>query len=248
MAIVLVTGAAGAIGTPVAAALKAAGHDVRGFDLRAAEHVTHVGDLIDPAAVDAAVDGADAVVHLAAQPDEADFVTELVPPNVIGLYRVFDACQRLNVRKLAVASSIRVSGRPAGDGPVTAEGAAPRDLYALTKLWAEDMAEMHARMQGFGVIAVRIGWLPRDAGGAAFLASRNGQNAYLSHDDAGRFFTAAVAALLRGLDGYHVVHAMSRPYDEQARTDREAARQLLGYEAQDRFPEGLGFPFDSASD
>ena len=245
MAVVLVTGAAGAVGTPVAAALKAAGHDVRGFDRRGGEHVTHAGELTDAAAVDAAVEGCDVVIHLAACPDEADFVTEIVPPNVIGLYRVFDACARFGVRKLAVASSLRAAGRWDGDAPVPVTAAAPGDFYALSKLWAEEMAALYSRRQGLSVVAVRIGWLPRNAGDAERIRKNGGgRNIYLSHDDAGRFFVACVDALLGGLTGCHVLYATSRPFEGRERLDLQPSRDAIGYEPRDVFPEGLSFPFD----
>lgn len=245
MATVLVTGTAGAVGSPVAAALKRAGHAVRGFDRHAGEHVTHVGDLTDAKAIDAAVEGVDVVIHLAACPDVADFVTELVPANVVGLHHVFDACRRFEVRKLAIASSIRAAGHWHGEGPMPTTLAEPRDDYALTKVWAEQMGEMYARQHAMNVIAVRIGWLPRHAQGAAQIRnSGGGANVYLSHDDAGRFFVAAVDGLMKGLDGFHVLYATSRPPDGKDRVDLEPSRRLLGYEPQDVFPQGLAFDFE----
>ena len=73
---VLVTGAAGFIGSHIAELMQAAGHNVRGLDsLSPAVHNGRpeqvsgdlvVGDVRDPATVDAAVAGVDAVCHPAA--------------------------------------------------------------------------------------------------------------------------------------------------------------------------------------
>src|SRR5215471_10887477 len=73
---VLVTGAAGFIGSHIAETMASAGHDVRGLDsLSPAVHNGRpghvpddliVGDVRDPAAVDAALAGVDAVCHQAA--------------------------------------------------------------------------------------------------------------------------------------------------------------------------------------
>src|SRR6187397_2149962 len=70
---VLVTGAAGFIGSHIASMVREAGHEVRGLDsLTPAVHAgrpSHVtGDLVvrDPAAVDEALAGVDAVCHQAA--------------------------------------------------------------------------------------------------------------------------------------------------------------------------------------
>ena len=69
---------------------------------------------------------------------------------------------------------------------------APQDHYGLSKVWAESMGEMYARQYGTPVVAVRIGWCPRDTGEAIELARKGGKSAFLSHSDAGRFFTLAV--------------------------------------------------------
>ena len=73
---VLVTGAAGFIGSHIAETMRAAGHDVRGLDsLSPAVHNGRpghvagelvVGDVRDPAAVDEALAGINAVCHQAA--------------------------------------------------------------------------------------------------------------------------------------------------------------------------------------
>ena len=69
---ILITGGAGFIGAWMCDALLAAGHTVRVLDLHrpapalAARVDVHVGDVRDAAAVDTALTGCDAVVHLAA--------------------------------------------------------------------------------------------------------------------------------------------------------------------------------------
>src|SRR5262249_62120953 len=89
---VLVTGSAGRIGRAVVAELQARGWPVRGFDREttpgAADCV--VGDLTDAAAVRRAVEGVATVIHLAATPDDDDFLTQLLPNNLIGVYHVLE--------------------------------------------------------------------------------------------------------------------------------------------------------------
>src|SRR5947207_1120508 len=69
---VLVTGSAGRIGQAVVGELKRRGHKVHGFDRvpTPGTDAALVGDLTDPAAVQRAMAGAAALVHLAATPDD----------------------------------------------------------------------------------------------------------------------------------------------------------------------------------
>ena len=236
---VLVTGSAGGVGTAVCAALADAGHGVTGFDRRQSPGVdTIIGDLIDRDTVLKAAEGQDALIHLAATPDEADFIDELIEPNVRGLYHVCDAARRAGVPRLVLTSSVQVVTGHRWNRPVTLDDG-PRVVnhYALTKLWAEGIGEMYARVYGLSVIAARLGWLPRSKPHAEeLLASPVGTDVYLSHTDAGRFFTACVETDLAS-SRFEILFATSKPA-RKARIDLGRTTEVLGFAPQDVWPEG----------
>jgi nucleoside-diphosphate-sugar epimerase len=241
---ILVTGAAGAIGTVVVEALRRRGHAVRGFDRGPcpglADH--HRGDLVDAAAVRAACAGIDVVVHLAATPDRADFATDLVPNNVIGLHHLFTAAREARVARMVTASTVRVAALHGWGGRTVrvADGFAPHDDYSLTKACGEVMAEMHARQGAFTAIAARIAWFLRNPREAAELrAHPDGADLYLSHDDAARFFACAVEAEPRfpGAVRYAAMFVASRPARHRS-LDLSDARDVLGFEPLDTWPQG----------
>jgi len=242
---VLVTGAAGSLGRAACRELAARGHFVRGFDRNPMPDLADalIGNLTEPDAVRQAVRGCDTVVHYAATPDEADFMSELLPNNIIGLYRVFEAARQEGVHRLVVASSGQVAWgleRYAAWQPVrVSDGIAPRNLYAVTKVTAEAMAETYAYTYGMSVIVVRPGWLPREPHHVRRMAqSPQAQAQYLSPGDAGRFTACAVEAEnIR----FAVVYATSRPNGPPV-WDLTEARELLGYEPQDTYPDGLPHP------
>src|SRR5437867_1727806 len=107
---VLVTGSSGRIGQAVVGELAARGHAVRGFDLLAHPSLADqvVGSLTDAAALAQAVAGMDTLIHLAATPDDDDFLTQLLPNNIVGVYHVLEAARAAGVRRMILASSGQV--------------------------------------------------------------------------------------------------------------------------------------------
>jgi len=238
---VLVTGAAGAIGRVVCPELIAQGYAVRGFDRTAPPgDLPHVlGDLTDELALAKAMVGIDAVVHLAATPDHADFVDDLLPNNVVGSYRLFEAARVANVRRVVFASTGRVASAldatPAGRPITVADGYHPGDFYALTKCCAELMAEMYAWRHGMSFISARLGWFVRNRKEAELMQSHpNLHDIYLSHRDAVAFFVGALAAGPVAFERLFVTSLNGGA----SRFDLEPTRVVTGYEPRDTWPEG----------
>ncbi len=244
---VLVTGSTGAIGEPVAQHLLARGHHVRGFARRPSPGLEDfvVGDLNDQDAVRRAVEGMEVVVHLGAYPNDADFLDVLLEPNVRGLFHICDAAREFKVQRLSLASTMQtVTGHGWPARPIRIEeGPAPVNHYALTKVWAEEMGKMYARVHGLSVINVRIGWLPRNPGEADRLkASKIGPDCFFSHADAQRFYERVVEAPNPAPGECVTVFATSKPAAIE-RMELEPARRILGYEPQDVWPNGLNYEY-----
>lgn len=239
--LVLVTGSAGRVGRAVVSELLGRGHAVRGFDLvptpNCKDHV--VGSLTDLATVRRAMAGASTLIHLAATPDDDDFVTTLLPNNLLGVYHVFEAAREAGVGRLILASSGQVVWwqRKRGDANIGIDvQPTPRGWYACTKLFLEGAGRSFVEAYGKSVIAVRLGWCPRDRGQACEIADApEWQDVYLSPADAGRFFACAVEAPQSVR--WAVLYATSRPVRRWT-YDVEAAKRLIGYEALDVWPAG----------
>jgi nucleoside-diphosphate-sugar epimerase len=180
------------------------------------------------------------MVHLAATPDDDDFHTKLLPNNIVGVYNAFEAARLGGLKRVVVASSGQVVWwqRFTGPLPITPDSVpTPRGWYAAAKMFLEGAGRAYAESHGLSVIAARLGWCPRDMEHAAELAATTwGPDVYLSPGDVGRFFAQAIEAPAE--IRFAVVYGCSKPVKEVV-YDMTSARELLGYEPRDRWPEGV---------
>jgi dihydroflavonol-4-reductase len=162
----LVTGATGFVGSAVARALLAEGWQVRalvraGSDRRnvatlALEPV--VGDLTDPASLERAVAGCEAVFHVAADYRLwAPQPRQLYHTNVEGTANLLDAAQRAGVGRIVYTSSVATVGLPpdgrAGTEDTPVELAQMIGHYKRSKFLAEERAR-EAVARGAPVVIV----------------------------------------------------------------------------------------------
>src|SRR5687767_3953428 len=172
---ILVTGSAGRIGRAAVQCLCAAGLPVVGFDLVPTPGLpgdrSIVGTLADAELIRRATAGARCVIHLGATPDDArfprgdppddgdNFLSELVPNNVVGSYHVMEAVRKAGVPRVILASTGQVVDNYVRTGrvPVTTTLLPePRYLYACTKVFLEALGQVYARQHGMRVLAVRL--------------------------------------------------------------------------------------------
>jgi uronate dehydrogenase len=241
MSSVLITGSSGRIGRAVVAELLRRGHRVRGFDLRGDPDLadTCIGSVTDREALDRSTKGMDALIHLAATPDDADFLADLLPNNIVGGYHVLESARLAGVKRIVLASTGQINWwqQRSGGIPVRPEDPpSPRYWYAATKMFMESIGRGYAETHGISVIIARLGWCPRGEEHLSRMVDDPwAHDVYLSPGDAGRFFACAIEApdSVRHL----VVNAASRHVHRQ-QFDMTSARTHLGYEPRDTWPQG----------
>lgn len=238
---VLVTGADGSIGRAAVTGLREAGYDVTGLSLRYDHASTAdrplIGDARSTVDVAAALDGVDAVVHLAAIPHPSlGTPEEVFENNVAATFNVLSQAGQRGIGRVVIASSINAFGVPMNVNPVVPAyypldeevHVDISDAYSLSKSVDEQSARMAWRRWGINVIALRFPLvktreqLQRFAANAERDPSTMAREgwAYLDLRDGVR---AVIAALESPATGAHVVGLaaddilIDRPTDELLR-------------------------------
>ncbi|WNB86602.1 NAD(P)-dependent oxidoreductase [Cellulomonas sp. ATA003] len=229
---VVLSGAAGRIGTYLRrtdGGLAARGWGLRLLDAAepddvGPEETFTLADITEEESRDAletAMAGADAVVHLAGIPSE-DSWTRLRRANVDGTFRVLEAARRTGVRRVVLASSNHAVGYyPLGEVARVDDTPRPDSFYGVTKVAGEALGSLYADKYGVEVVSLRIG-MCADRPRTTFDLG-----IWLSPADVVRLVDAA----LRGpVDGPVVAYGVSA--NTRGWWDLTSARDL-GYDPQD---------------
>jgi len=233
---VLLTGAAGGLGTLMRNLLPAFDYELRLLDLRPIEGEPDAitADLADKKALREAVRGVDAILHLAGISLEAPF-EKILRANIEGTYNLYEAAREEGVPRIVFASSNHAVGftpRPQGEGPLIPIDTPrrPDTFYGLSKSFGEDLAQLYWDKHGLETVSVRIGACFPEPTSVRMLS------VWMSPSDGARLFHAALTA---PDVGHTVVYGSSA--NTRLWWDLSTAR-ALGYEPQDdseRFAEKL---------
>ncbi|MBC8104197.1 MAG: NAD(P)-dependent oxidoreductase [Cytophagales bacterium] len=230
---VLFTGARGRVGHHILTPLRERYREVRTFDRQEipGDPLAITGELTNLAALQSAMRGVDTLIHFAAQSDEAPFVENLVPSNVVGVYNAFEAAaQSGTVKRILFASTVQaVGGYPREHKIEITDLPRPVTLYGATKILGETMGRWYFDKRGIEFVGIRIGWF-QDYDSPDLQANRRGRNLWLSPRDCA---SLVMRAIEKKDVGYALVFATSRT--EQERLSLTAARESLDWEPQDDF-------------
>src|SRR3954454_21089782 len=162
---VLVTGGSGFIGSHVVDSLIAAGHAPRIYDPRESAYPPDVpavvADLDDLDRLCEALDGCDAVLHLAASADVNEVLADPVEAerrNARGTLHVLEAARRAGVGRVVYASTIwAYSDTPADCHDESLPLHPPAHLYTATKLAGELYCHSYAELYDLEYTILRFG-------------------------------------------------------------------------------------------
>ena len=173
-------------------------------------------DLQDFQAMSDIINGADMVVHFGAIGDEATF-EQILGPNIVGAYNVWEAAYQQGVKRVVYASSIHAVGMyPKNQFIDTEVPHRPDTFYGLAKCFAEDLGRLYFDKRGLESVHLRIL-------SSAQVTSARALGTWLSYDD-------LVLLVQRAIDtpvtGYAIVYGVS---DNDRRGVDNSKAHFLGF-------------------
>lgn len=222
----LLTGAAGQLGRELRTRLKSycdtlrLSHRSAMGEPAAGEEIV-IADLADADAVQAMVEGVDAIVHMGGVSTEQAWAP-ILAGNIVGMVNLYEAARKHGVKRIVFASSNHVTGFYRQDQVVSPrDPVRPDGYYGLSKAFGENLAQLYWDRYALETVSLRIGSsyaAPKDR---RMLAS------WMSFDDTERLVMAALTA---PVVGHTILYGMS----DNATTwwDNTSARHI-GYRPQD---------------
>jgi UDP-glucose 4-epimerase len=244
---VLVTGAAGHLGSHLVPKLEESGFRVTGMDIVDPAGTWPstcpfvIGSLTDPEALAVALDGVDLICHCASiHPWKAYLDEQYLDSNIKGTWQLYGTASARGIERVVLTSSIAAIGYhsvPVNAWPVSEDRQFPLgDLYSLTKHTQEDIARLYADLGKVRTIALRPpAFMPVPDLETGFRLTAN----FAVVDDIASAHVAAARVIaglqapggsLRPFEAFHVTNAL--PYtqeDAEFLGDSRNVRVLVRY-------------------
>ena len=165
-----ITGANGTVGKVLMEGL-ADSYALTAFTQREADSPSMIVNFDKAREVEGVFTGLDAVIHLAADPSPMAAWEQVRDHNLEGMYQVMEECRRSQVRRIVFASTNHTQhGNTILTTPETLDPAKkvrmklsdrpnPDSLYAVSKLFGENIGKLYSERFGIEFVGLRIGWI-----------------------------------------------------------------------------------------
>jgi len=222
----VLTGAAGRLGSYLREPLAAMADSLISSDLlddvgQLFPGETYVkADLSDLNAMLSLTKDADMVVHFGAFGDEGSF-NDILGPNIIGAYNIWESAYQNKVRRVVYASSIHAVGmHPKTRFIGTDVPHKPDTFYGLAKCFSEDLASLYWDKRQVESVCMRIL-------SCAQVTSARALGSWLSYDD---LIHLVEQSINTPVTGFSIVYGVSD--NDRAPVDNAAA-SFLGFRPKD---------------
>ena len=223
---IVLTGAAGRLGSYLREPLSKMCNELVSTDIKEdigklyASETYVQGDLACMDDMMRIIEGAEMVVHMGAFVDEGPF-EQLLGPNFVGSYNVWEAGYKHGVRRVVYASSIHAVGMyPKNEFIGTNVPHRPDTFYGLAKCFTEDLGRMYWEKRGIESVHMRIL-------SCAQPNSARALGSYLSYDDLIQLVTRCIDT---PVTGFSIIYGVSN--NDRVPVDN-ANGAFLGYRPKD---------------
>lgn len=166
------------------------------------------------------IEGAEMVVHMGAFVDEGPF-EQLLGPNFVGSYNVWEAAHTHGVRRVIYGSSIHAVGMyPKNEFINTEVAHRPDTFYGLAKCFTEDLGRMYWEKRGLESVHMRIL-------SCAQVNNPRALGSWLSYGDLIQLVTRCIDT---PVTGFAIIYGVSN--NDRAPVDNAKAA-FLGYRPKD---------------
>ncbi|MFK7745537.1 MAG: NAD-dependent epimerase/dehydratase family protein [Roseobacter sp.] len=223
---IVLTGAAGRLGSYLREPLTALCDELVSTDIADDLGTLYAGeryvkaDLAQMDDIAPVLEGADMVIHFGAIVDEKPF-EELLGPNFVGSYNIWEAGYKAGVKRVVYASSIHAVGmHPKADFIGIDAEHRPDTFYGLAKCFTEDLGRMYWEKRGMESVHLRIL-------SCAQVNNSRALGSWLSYPDLIQLVTRAIDT---PSVGFSVIYGVSN--NDRAPVDNAKA-SFLGYRPVD---------------
>jgi len=220
---IAVTGGSGKLGRWVVEELQRRGYRVTSLDAKRSDQLKCGQlqvDMSDFGQVKEALQGSDAIIHLAAIPAPLHYTNEYIySNNVLSTYHVHEAAALLGIRKVVSGSSESAFGfawAPEAFSPDyfpvdENHRLAPRECYGLSKVVGEQTGAMFSRRTGMRTFALRYSMIvaPNEYERLGIGQPERFKKILWSYVDIRDAVSATIAALESEADGFHALNVTS---------------------------------------
>ncbi len=187
-------------------------------------------DLSDINSLKRAMKGVGVVVNLAANSNVDAKFEDLVEPNLIGAYNVFEAARQSKCERVVLASSVHaVNAYPHSHKVLSRDTPMPLDFYGASKAFGESLCSVFSHKYGLSCLAIRIGAYVSNNKANKICYTREDYGHVISQRDFGQLIHKSILApkkvrygILSGISGGKHVHM-----------GLNFTKKLVGYKPED---------------
>ena len=199
-------------------------------EITLAGYKTVLVDYLDIENLKKAMKGVSVVLNLGAQSDPKASFDELIEPNIIGTYNVFEAARQAGCERVIFASSVHaIRGYPFGHEVRADETPKPSGLYGASKVFGEGLCYVFSQNHALSCLAIRIGAYVSDKEREKVCLSRDNYDYVISQRDLAQLIHKCIVAPQKVM--YAVLPGISNNKKKYMNLDE--AKKLIDYHPQD---------------